>query len=142
MVFNVTLKQYVNNIVTISFIGKKPQYPKKTTDLPQVTEKMHHIRLYGVNLCRTYLSLCYCYERGPGGSMSQFVGSNNSYKPITNTVGVRTQLCKLQKGCTRLAAASDIVYQLLAKGRWFSPGTPASSTTKTGRHVLVESAWR
>ena len=58
MVFNVTLKQYVNYIVAISFIGKKSQYPKKTTDLPQVTEKIHHIRLYGVILCRTYLSLC------------------------------------------------------------------------------------
>jgi hypothetical protein len=29
-------------------------------------------------------------------------------------------------------------YQLLAHGRWFSPGTPASSTTKTGRHDLAE----
>jgi hypothetical protein len=27
---------------------------------------------------------------------------------------------------------------LLAHGRWFSPGTPASSTTKTGRHVIAE----
>jgi len=27
------------------------------------------------------------------------------------------RLCKLQKGCTRLAAASDKVYQLLAHGR-------------------------
>jgi hypothetical protein len=27
---------------------------------------------------------------------------------------------------------------LLAHGRWFSPGTPASSTTKTGRHDRVE----
>jgi hypothetical protein len=27
---------------------------------------------------------------------------------------------------------------LLAQGRWFSPGTPASSTTKTGRHDIVE----
>ena len=43
-----------------------------------------------------------------------------------------------KKGCTRLAAASDKVYQLLAHGRWFSPGTTASSTTKTGRHDLVE----
>ena len=34
MVFNVTSKQYVNDIVAISFIGKKPQYPTKTTDLP------------------------------------------------------------------------------------------------------------
>ena len=41
--------------------------------------------------------------------------------------------------CTQLAAASDIVYQLLAHGRWFSPGTPASSTTKTGRHDIAES---
>jgi hypothetical protein len=28
--------------------------------------------------------------------------------------------------------------QLLAHGRWFSPGTPASSTTKTGRHDIAE----
>jgi hypothetical protein len=51
---------------------------------------------------------------------------------------VRARLCKLQKGCTRLATASDKVYQLLAYGRWFSPGTPASSTTKTGRHDIAE----
>jgi hypothetical protein len=27
---------------------------------------------------------------------------------------------------------------LLAQGQWFSPGTPASSTTKTGRHDIAE----
>jgi hypothetical protein len=27
---------------------------------------------------------------------------------------------------------------LLVRGRWFSPGTPASSTAKTGRHDIVE----
>jgi hypothetical protein len=27
---------------------------------------------------------------------------------------------------------------LLAHGRWFSPGTSASSTTKTGRHDIAE----
>jgi hypothetical protein len=27
---------------------------------------------------------------------------------------------------------------LLAHGRWFSPDTPASSTTKTGRHDIAE----
>jgi hypothetical protein len=53
-------------------------------------------------------------------------------------VWVRAQLCKLQKGCTRLAAASDKVYQLLGQVRWFSSGTPASSTTKTGRHDIAE----
>jgi hypothetical protein len=40
-----------------------------------------------------------------------------------------------KKGCTRLAAASDKAYQLLAQDRWFSP---ASSTTKTGRHDIAE----
>jgi hypothetical protein len=43
-----------------------------------------------------------------------------------------------KKGCTRLTAASDKVYQLLAHGWWFSPGTPASSTTKTGHHDIAE----
>jgi hypothetical protein len=27
---------------------------------------------------------------------------------------------------------------LLAYGQWFSPGTPASSTTKTGHHDIAE----
>ena len=77
--------------------------------------------------------------KGPGGSMSQVVGLvNNTYKPITNTAQVRARLCKLQKECTRLAAASNKVYQLLASGRWFSPGTPASFTTKTGLHDIAE----
>jgi hypothetical protein len=43
-----------------------------------------------------------------------------------------------KKGCTRLAAASDKVYQLFAHGRWFSLDTPASSTTKTGHHDIAE----
>jgi hypothetical protein len=60
---------------------------------------------------------------------------NNSYKPITNVTWIRARLCKLQKECTQLAAASDKVYQLFAHGRWFSP---ASSTTKTGRHEIAE----
>ena len=48
-------------------------------------------------------------------------------------------LCKLQKRVhsARLAAASDKVDQLLAHGRWFSPGTPASSTTIV-RHDIAE----
>ena len=63
---------------------------------------------------------------------------NNSYKNVTNTAWVRARLCKLRKGCTWLAAASDKVYQLLAHGRGFSLGTPASSTTKTSRHDIAE----
>jgi hypothetical protein len=37
-----------------------------------------------------------------------------------------------------IAVASDKVYQMLAHGRWVPPGTPASSTTKTGRHDIAE----
>ena len=37
--------------------------------------------------------------------------------------------------CSRLAAASNKAYQLLARGRWFSP---ASFTTKTGRHDIAD----
>jgi len=43
-----------------------------------------------------------------------------------------------KKRCGRLAAASDQVYQLLAHGRWFSLGTPASSTTETSRHDIAD----
>ena len=57
---------------------------------------------------------------------------------LTNTAWVRPGLCKLQKRCTRLAATSDKAYQLLAHGQWLSPGTLASSTTKTGRHDIAE----
>jgi hypothetical protein len=39
-----------------------------------------------------------------------------------------------KKGCTRLAVASDKIYH----GLWFSRGTPASSTSKTGRHDIAE----
>jgi hypothetical protein len=49
-----------------------------------------------------------------------------------------TTIQSLKKGCIRLAAASDKVYQLLAHGRWFSPDTPPSSTTITGRHDIAE----
>jgi hypothetical protein len=52
--------------------------------------------------------------------------------------GFTPDFVNYKKGCTWLAAASDKVYQLLAHGRWFSPGTLASSTTKTGCHDIVE----
>jgi len=53
-------------------------------------------------------------------------------------LGFASGFVNYKKGCTRPAAASDKVYQLLAHGRWFSPGTSASSTTKNGRHDTAE----
>jgi hypothetical protein len=43
-----------------------------------------------------------------------------------------------KKGCSRLVAASDKVYHLFDHGWWFSPDTPASSTTTTGRYDIAE----
>jgi hypothetical protein len=53
-------------------------------------------------------------------------------------MATHVRLCRLQRGSTRLEAASDKAFQLLAYGRGFSPGTPTSHTTKTGRHDLAE----
>jgi hypothetical protein len=44
----------------------------------------------------------------------------------------------LQKRVHSTHSASDKAYQLFAYGRWFSPGTAATSTTKTGRHDIAE----
>ena len=62
--------------------------------------------------------------------------THTSLSPIRR--GFAPSFVNYKKGCTRLAAASDNVYQLLVQGRWFSPGTPASSTIKTGRHDIAE----
>ena len=55
--------------------------------------------------------------------------------PSPKWCGFASGFIYYKKECTRLAATSDKVYQLLAHGRWFSP---ASSTTKTGRHDIAE----
>ena len=64
--------------------------------------------------------------------------AHTSLSPIWR--GFVPSFVNYKKGCTRLAVASDKVDQLLAQSRWFSPGTPASSTTKTGCHDIAESA--
>jgi hypothetical protein len=52
-------------------------------------------------------------------------------------VGSRPDL-QITKMVDSTSSASDKVYQLLAHGRWFSPGSLASYTTKTGRHDIAE----
>ena len=84
----------------------------------------------------------YClffFDLQRGAWVAQWVRSldlttHTSLSPIWH--GFTPSLVNYKKECTWLAAVSDKVYQLFAHGRWFSPGTPASSTTKTGRHDI------
>ena len=65
-----------------------------------------------------------------------YVTTHTSQSPIWR--GLASDFVNYKKECNRLAAASDKVYQLLAHGRWFSPGTLASFSTKTGRYDIAE----
>jgi hypothetical protein len=51
---------------------------------------------------------------------SRTLTAHTSLSPIRR--GFAPSCVNYKKGCTRLAAARDKVYQLLAHGRWFSPG--------------------
>ena len=62
-----------------------------------------------------------------GARVGQWVRSldltaHTSLSPIRR--GFAPGFVTYKKWCTRHAAASDNVYQLLVHGRWFSPGTP------------------
>jgi hypothetical protein len=63
-----------------------------------------------------------------------YLTTHTSLSPIRR--GFAPGFVNDKKECTRLAAASDKGYQLLAHGRWFSP---ASSTNKTCRHDIAAS---
>ena len=74
-----------------------------------------------------------------GARVAQWVRSldlttHTSLSPIRR--GFAPSFVNYKKGCTRLTATSDKVYQLLAHGRWC---TPASSTTKPGHHDIAKS---
>ncbi len=58
-------------------------------------------------------------------------GDNSSHDPLFGSG-------ELKKGALDSQPQVIKVYQLLAHGRWFSPGTPDSSTTKTGHHDIAE----
>ena len=95
----------------------------------------------GVNTCYMNISFVSSFKNIQGARVAQWVRSldlttHTSLSPIRR--GFAPGFVNYKKGRTRLAAANDKVYQLLAHGRWFSPGTLASSTTKTDRHDIAE----
>ena len=81
---------------------------------------------------REDIATCKCITK----EKMQHLTTHTSLSPIRR--GFAPGFVNHKKGCTRLAAASNKVYQLLANGRGFSPGTLSSSTTKTGRHDIAE----
>ena len=62
--------------------------------------------------------------------------AHTSLSPIRR--GFAPSFVNYKKGALDSQPQVIKVYQLLAQGRWFSHGTPASSTTKTGRHDIAE----
>jgi hypothetical protein len=100
-------------------------------------DSLLYSRLYSFNVYFIYHTHLYVL----GARVAQWVRSldlttHTSPSPIRR--GLVPSFVNYKKGTLRLAAASDKVYQLLVQGRWFSPGTPASFITKTGRHDISE----
>jgi hypothetical protein len=90
-----------------------------------------------VDILYLFILKPFLFHNGQGAWVAQWARSldltaHTSLSPIWH--GFVPSFVNNKKGCTRLAAASDKVYQLPVQGRWFSPGTLASSNTKTGRH--------
>ena len=68
-----------------------------------------------------------------------YLTTQTSLSPIRR--GFAPGFVNYKNGCTRLAATSDKGFQLFAHGRWFSPGTPASSTTKHNILSTLDLHW-
>jgi hypothetical protein len=58
---------------------------------------------------------------------------------MSSSVGLSSgKLHQYPSGCFCLCFFAFLLFQLFAHGQWFSPGTPASPTTKAGRHDIAE----
>jgi hypothetical protein len=72
-------------------------------------------------------------------NISAISSTHTNLSPIRR--GFAPDFGNYKKGCTRLAAASDKVSQLLAHGRWFSPGTLASTNKNIFLGFFISIDW-
>jgi hypothetical protein len=69
-------------------------------------------------------------NRPHNGQKKKYKGTNNDLQ--------NARLCKLRKGCARLAAASDISLLITSPWSVVISGDSGSSTTKTNCHDIAE----
>ena len=105
------------------------------------TKQLWLLRITTIMKLDTYIAASIAMHSSPGARVAQWVRSldltvHTSLSPIRR--GFVLSFVNYKKEYTRLAAPRDKVYQLLAQGERFFPGTPASSTTKT--EILLKMA--
>ena len=90
-------------------------------------------------IMRYFIGFVYLFVKGAvvpwlyGSSIYNYL-CNRCLSPMMLLVQI-----PLRARCTTLC---DKVCQWLAAGRWFSPGTPVSSTNKTDRRDITEILWK
>jgi hypothetical protein len=109
-------------------------YPEKTTDLPQVTEKLvpSKSRKQSVKLRaakKKYVGLL---------KFANVLSSNPAHGEMYSIFNIMT-VCKFFSDFRQVCGFLRVqVCQWLARGRWFSRGPPVSSTNKTDRYGITE----